>query len=112
MKPLPALTALVVSLVSACVPRPVEPAGTFVIRNVRVFDGDGIAQGQDVLVANGVISRVGATGAAVPARATVIEGSGRTLLPGLISHSSNQTFNPSFRKRSAMGRTMDLSLEL
>lgn len=57
---------------------------TFVIRNVRVFDGETVAEGQDVLVEDGLIRRVARTGLGVPRSTTVVDGRGRTLLPGLI----------------------------
>lgn len=52
-------------------------------RNVRVFDGVAAHEGMDVLVREGRIAEVG-RGLRPPAGATVVEGSGRTLLPGLI----------------------------
>lgn len=57
--------------------------GPVVIRNVRLFDGERIVQKTNVVFAGG---RVTATGpkAAVPTGAEVIDGTGKTLLPGLI----------------------------
>lgn len=53
------------------------------IRNVRVFDGERVLENRDVWVENGLIARVGDRNeSAVPA--DVIDGNGRTLLPGLI----------------------------
>jgi imidazolonepropionase-like amidohydrolase len=52
-------------------------------RQVRVFDGMQIQRSRDVLVASGRIVRIAARLAA-PSGATIIEGRGRTLLPGLI----------------------------
>ncbi len=53
-------------------------------RNVRVFDGTGttLSAPTDVLVTGNTIARIGA-GAAAPG-ARVIDGAGRTLMPGLI----------------------------
>src|SRR5579862_2782914 len=53
------------------------------IRNVRVFDGEHVLEHRSVLIENGKIKWVRGPGAAVP-DAQVIEGTGRTLLPGLI----------------------------
>lgn len=64
-----------------------EWEGASLLQDVRVIDGLGNApvEGQDVLVANGKIAAVGATGSLdVPADARVIEGNGLTVLPGLI----------------------------
>jgi len=57
-------------------------AQTF-FHNVRVFDGTRALPSRDVLVQDGKIVRVG-TGLSAPANATVIDGAGKTLLPGLI----------------------------
>ncbi len=58
------------------------PAG-FIITNVRVFDGDGVHERTQVAVEGGIIRAVGpelATWRHLPA----IDGSGTTLIPGLI----------------------------
>ncbi len=59
-------------------------AQSFVVKDVRVFDGERVADRRSVLVENGRITRVGGADLAVPQGAEVIEGRGRTLLPGLI----------------------------
>lgn len=51
--------------------------------NVRVFDGERALPGRDVLVQDGKIVRIGSRLTA-PKGATVIDGAGKTLLPGLI----------------------------
>jgi imidazolonepropionase-like amidohydrolase len=53
------------------------------IHDVRVFDGESVLEHRNVLIENGKISRVGGSELKVPS-AQVIEGAGRTLLPGLI----------------------------
>ncbi|GAA1587650.1 hypothetical protein GCM10009678_82580 [Actinomadura kijaniata] len=53
-----------------------------VIRDVRIFDGEGIVPRGSVLVRDGLIACVGQVD--VPGDAQVVEGEGRTLLPGLI----------------------------
>jgi imidazolonepropionase-like amidohydrolase len=58
-----------------------QPATLF--HNVRVFDGERTLANRDVLVQDGRIARVAAR-IAPPVNATVIDGSGKTLLPGLI----------------------------
>jgi imidazolonepropionase-like amidohydrolase len=52
------------------------------IRDVRVFDGEGVLEHRSVLIENGKIRRIGDAKLKV-ANAEVIEGAGRTLLPGL-----------------------------
>jgi hypothetical protein len=58
-------------------------SGTFVIRNVRVFDGETVAERQTVVIGEGRITAVGSA-VSVPPGALEIPGTGRTLLPGLM----------------------------
>jgi len=53
------------------------------IHGVRVFDGTSVRSADSVLVVDGVITEVGA-GLTPPPHAQVVDGSGGTLLPGLI----------------------------
>lgn len=71
---------------------PTAPAATtaaltdgnsFAIRDVRVFDGERVLPRTNVVVRDGRIVAVGAD-VAIPAGVQAIDGSGRTLLPGLI----------------------------
>lgn len=61
-------------------------------RNVNVFDGTSnrLTMGQDVLVEGNLISQIGQD-LEVPADATVIDGGGRTLMPGLIDSHVHMT---------------------
>jgi imidazolonepropionase-like amidohydrolase len=56
---------------------------TFVVRGARVFDGERIVDAETVVVRNGVIADIGHD---LPAASGIaaIDGSGQTLLPGLI----------------------------
>jgi imidazolonepropionase-like amidohydrolase len=56
----------------------------FVIRDVRVFDGETIVEHQTVVISGGKIAAVGGPTTAVPPGVEEISGEGRTLLPGLI----------------------------
>jgi imidazolonepropionase-like amidohydrolase len=56
-------------------------AGPLLIRNVRVFDGERVLEHRSVLVENGRIGLIGGAKLNAPG-AEVIDGSGRTLLPG------------------------------
>ncbi len=51
------------------------------ITNARIFDGEGVTDNQTVVIEGALIKAVGG---AVPAGATVLDGRGKTLLPGLI----------------------------
>jgi len=56
----------------------------YVIRNVRVFDGEAISERQTVIISQGKIAAVSGSNVASPAGAQEIAGDGRTLLPGLM----------------------------
>jgi imidazolonepropionase-like amidohydrolase len=56
----------------------------YVIRDVRVFDGESVAERQTVVISEGRIAAVGGSSVAVPAGAEDVAGADRTLLPGLI----------------------------
>jgi imidazolonepropionase-like amidohydrolase len=57
--------------------------GEFVIRHARIFDGVRVLPSGDVWVRNGVIKAVGPH-LETPPTVAVVDGSGKTLLPGLI----------------------------
>jgi imidazolonepropionase-like amidohydrolase len=73
------LLALTTSVVAAA------PAGAqdVAILDVRLFDGEIVREGVTVLVRGGMITAVG-SGLSVPAGIEVVDGTGRTLLPGFI----------------------------
>ena len=79
----PALPMLVGALVAAAgsPPSPVSPT-PFVVRDVRVFDGEEVIERTNVEVRGGAISSVGEE--PVQPGIEIIDGRGRTLLPGLI----------------------------
>lgn len=89
-----ALTLLAACAVGCVTSRPIlvlpldtGEAPPVVFANVRVFDGesDALSAPVDVVVSKGRIASIApAGGAASPAGATRIDGTGRTLLPGLI----------------------------
>jgi imidazolonepropionase-like amidohydrolase/Tol biopolymer transport system component len=56
------------------------------IRNVRIIDGTGasVTRPRDILVENGRIKRIAASGSLSQPGAQVIDGGGRTVIPGLI----------------------------
>ncbi len=94
-----ALAALVAALVAGCTPsatlRPLVkideagPPGVIVIRDCTVFPALERAHGDrlvdfDVVVRDGKVASVEPTGALLPKGAVVIDGRGKTLLPGLV----------------------------
>ncbi len=84
------------------------PPSPVLFRNVRVFDGTRATTGQDVLVENGRIARVGHSLTA-PAGAEVIDGTGRTLLPGLID-SHTHVWPGTLESALAFGVTTELDM--
>jgi len=67
----------------------------YVIRDVRVFDGETVAERQTVVISQGKIAAVGGINIAVPAGAQEVVGERRTLLPGLMdSHIHLPFVNP------------------
>lgn len=60
------------------------PAGPVVFTHVRAFlDGTRFEEDRTIIVERGRITRIGSSRAAVPAGAQVIDGRGKTLVPGL-----------------------------
>jgi imidazolonepropionase-like amidohydrolase len=79
-----AVTASVSSQSHAATPaRDSDPGNDVLIHNVRVFDGEHVLPNTNVLVIDGRIVAIGAKFDA-PKNVSVIDGSGKTLLPGLI----------------------------
>lgn len=62
------------------------PKVPILFRNARIFDGDSqdLREGQDVLVADGVIRRIAPSAVPGPEDADVVDCTGRVLMPGLI----------------------------
>ncbi|MFN3369958.1 MAG: amidohydrolase family protein [Sphingomonadaceae bacterium] len=85
--------ATALALVALAWALPAAAADTL-FRNVRVFDGTSprLSAPTDVLVSGNRIARIGQRLAA-PAGATVIDGAGRTLMPGLIDVHVHMTFS-------------------
>jgi imidazolonepropionase-like amidohydrolase len=80
-------------------PRSAQP-GTEAIKDARIFDGEKVIPSGTVVIKDGKIAAVGAK-IAVPADAEVIDGRGKTLLPGLID-SHVHTWAPEQLKQAAM----------
>jgi imidazolonepropionase-like amidohydrolase len=79
------------------------------IEHVRVFDGTKITENTSVLVRAGTIVAVGArTPATMGAR--VVDGTGRTLIPGLIDAHTHVQSHADLRKSLVLGVTTVLSL--
>lgn len=81
----------------------------FVIRNVRVFDGERVIEANSVAVADGKIVAVGTNVASTP-DAQVIDGSGDTLLPGLIDSHVHAWIREVLEMGLVMGVTTELDM--
>ncbi len=102
----PFLLAVVALLAAGCPARHRHPAllepavespPVLVFRDVRVFTGTSAEalEHQDVVVRDGRISDVRPTGGAVDERAVVVDGKGRTLLPGFVDFHVHLVGGPS-----------------
>jgi imidazolonepropionase-like amidohydrolase len=86
-----------------------QPAGGFfAITNVRIFDGAKVTPSGTVVVRDGKILSVGRDLAA-PKGAAVIDGSGMTLLPGLID-AHTHVFGDALRQALVFGVTTELDM--
>jgi imidazolonepropionase-like amidohydrolase len=74
-----------------------EAPAQILITNVNVFDGktDGLITGQDVLVENNLIKEIG-NDLGARSDAIVIDGGGRTLMPGLIDGHAHVMINANY----------------
>ncbi len=81
----------------------------FVVRDATVFDGTRLRRGQDVLVKGGLIAAIGRH-LAVPSSVTRVEGSGRTLLPGLIDAHVHVMKADDLRSALTFGVTTELDM--
>ncbi len=83
-------------------------AGTVAVVDVRLFDGTEVLPKATVVFRDGKISAVGVD-SAVPLGATVIDGRGRTLLPGLID-SHTHSWGDALERAVVFGVTTQLDM--
>jgi imidazolonepropionase-like amidohydrolase len=103
---LPILIACTVGAAAAIA----QPAtGPLLIEHVRVFDGTRILDNRSVLVESGVIRSVAAT-IPRPPDATIVDGAGKTLLPGLIDAHTHTIVEASLQQAPVFGVTTDLDM--
>ena len=69
---------------AALLPAESADSNAYVIRNVRLFDGESVAERQTVVISDGRIVAVSGSTVTVPTGAQELAGEGRTLLPGLM----------------------------
>jgi imidazolonepropionase-like amidohydrolase len=85
-----------------------RPSGTFAIRDARVLDGERVLDKATVVVRDGQIVAVGAD-VTIPTGMPVVDGSGRTLLPGLID-AHVHTFGNALQRALVSGVTAVLDM--
>jgi imidazolonepropionase-like amidohydrolase len=88
-----------------------EAPGGFLIKNVRVFDGHAIVQADSVLVENSTIVQVGYHLAAPSHDFNVVDGTGCTLLPGLIDSHTHTYRTISLQQAILFGVTTEMGME-
>ena len=86
------------------------PPPSTLIRNARVFDGSTVLQRADVLIRGAHIAEVG-TDLAPPAGARIVDGAGKTLLPGLIDAHFHICYREQLEEAVAAGITTVLDWE-
>ena len=96
--------------VAQTVREPADHAGVIVFRDIRVFDGETVLSSATVIIQGRTIRAVAAT-VPPPEGATIIEGKGMTLLPGLIdAHVHNIDEPLLLRQAAAFGVTTALNM--
>lgn len=103
-------------LTGACAQQSVSPqrawtpadGNSFVVRDVRAFDGTRVHEDVDVVVRDGRIVSIGKTGQRTDL--PVIDGAGRTLLPGLIDAHAHVNGERSLRDALRFGVTTELDM--
>ena len=90
-----AWTLLVVAVLAPAIAQEDEAPSRILITNVNVWDGtsDGLQSGMNVLITGNLIESVSKSKPSAPG-ATVIDGGGRTLMPGLIDMHSHLCLGP------------------
>ncbi|MFN4113801.1 MAG: amidohydrolase family protein [Sphingomonadaceae bacterium] len=93
-QPLALLAALMLAPVTPLAAQE-SPAPEVVFTDVRVFDGtaDALSAPTTVVVRGNIIAAIGPEAAPTSSEATVIDGTGQTLMPGLIDNHVHMMFN-------------------
>jgi imidazolonepropionase-like amidohydrolase len=102
------LPFLLLALTGSSTPTAAEAAKPIAITHVRIFDGSKVIPDGTVIVEGRTIHAVGPKGA-IPAGAEVIDGTGDTLLPGLID-SHTHTWGDVLARAAVFGVTTELDM--
>ncbi|MBV9507882.1 MAG: hypothetical protein JO323_23070, partial [Acidobacteriia bacterium] len=87
-----------------------QPVNDIFVQHVRVFDGTRVIPQSNVWVRNGKIEAIG-DDLRPPAGAKTIDGSGDTLLPGLIDTHTHSYVRDALRQELIFGVTTELGME-
>ena len=106
-----ALAALLVCLapLAASAAPPSTMSDSFAITNVRVFDGSAVIPNATVVVLNGRIDAVGPD-ATVPPGIPAIDGSGSTLLPGILDAHAHARTRQELERALLFGVTTEMDM--
>jgi imidazolonepropionase-like amidohydrolase len=104
-----ALPILIASTILAAAAGAQPASQPLLIEHVRVFDGTRILDDRSVLVENGLIRSVSAR-IPRPPDAIVVDGAGKTLLPGLIDAHTHTIAEASLEQAPIFGVTTDLDM--
>lgn len=85
-----------------------QPENSFIVSNVRVFDGEKTIENTSVLVLNGKISSIGIN-INNPEDLPVYDGAGKTLMPGLID-SHTHTYGDAQKEALRFGVTTEMDM--
>jgi imidazolonepropionase-like amidohydrolase len=88
---------------------PATRGRTFLVHNVRVFDGSHMIRGNSVLVKDGRIAQVG-DNLRAEAGTPEVDGKGGTLLPGLIDTHVHSYVRPALQQELMFGITTELDM--
>jgi imidazolonepropionase-like amidohydrolase len=100
--------AILTAILATLIPVTGASADSFIIRNVRVFDGRNVIDNTDVQVEGSKIKAVGKK-LKTPDDTKVIDGTGATLLPGLID-AHTHTYGAALKDAVAFGVTTELDM--
>jgi imidazolonepropionase-like amidohydrolase len=103
------LSALAACTIGATLATAQPTLKPILIEHVRVFDGTRVLENRSVLIEDGVIRSVAAA-IPRPADATVIDGTGKTLLPGLIDAHTHTIAETLLQQAPVFGVTTDLDM--